>query len=190
MGFKIGERVVVWDDSYSFSRNADFFENNKIDFKIATRYSYGTHPLNGDEGTVVAIGEIGLHNRYKGIVIQDDYDKCFLIGEPGLKSLEKEFKPYLECAEAGVGDYGTIGKETRLVDRYGRKLKVGDVVILCIGKRFVFPEAVIVDNNHGYCFPMGYSTFTDKEMLIKIRDCDEIPNGVKVENIEYVKEER
>lgn len=189
MGFKIGERVVVWDDSYSFSRNADFFENNKIDFKIATRYSYGTHPLNGDEGTVVAIGEIGLHNRYKGIVIQDDYDKCFLIGEPGLRSLEKEFKPHLECTETGVC-YGTIGKEAGLVDRYGRKLKIGDVVILRIGKSFVFPEVTIVEDICGCCFPMGYAIFEDRDKFVKIRDCDEIPNGVKVGNIKYVKEER
>lgn len=43
---------------------------------------------------------------------------------------------------------------------------------------------------NGYCIPMGYSTFTDKEMLIKIRDCDEIPDGEKVGIIEYVKKER
>lgn len=189
MGFKIGERVVVWDDSYSFNRNADFFENNKIDFKIATRYAYGTSPLNGDEGIVAAIGEIGLHNRYKGIVIQDDYDKCFLIGEPGLKTLEKEFKPYLECAEVGVGDYGTIGKETRLVDCHGRTLKIGDTVIIRIENRFISPEVAIVESGC-CCFPMGYTPFTDKEILIKIRDCDEISDGEKVGIIKYVKEER
>lgn len=190
MGFKIGDRVVVINDEYSFSANEHFFKDNKIDFKIATRYAYGTHLLNGDAGIVVAIGEFRFHNKYKGIVIQDDYNKCFLIGEPGLKSLEKEFKHHLECAEVGIDDYGTIGKETRLVDRYGRKLKVGDVVILYIGEKFVFSEAVIVHNNYGYCFPLGYSTFTDKEILIKIRDCDEISDGEKVGIIEYVKEER
>lgn len=190
MGFKIGERVVVWDDSYSFSRNADFFENNKIDFKIATRYSYGTHPLNGDEGTVVAIGEIGLHNRYKGIVIQDDYDKCYLVGEPGLKSIENEPNPHLECTEIGMVNYGTIGKKTNLVDCYGRKLKVGDTVIIRVINGAVSHEVSIVENQCGCCFPMGYSPFVDKKTLIKIRDCDEIPDGVKVENIEYVKEER
>lgn len=190
MGFKIGERVVVWDDSYSFSRNADFFENNKIDFKIATRYSYGTHPLNGDEGTVVAIGEIGLHNRYKGIVIQDDYDKCFLIGEPGLKSLEKEFKPYLECTKVWRVNYGTIGEKTNLVDCYGRQLKVGDTVIIFAKDGSASPEVPIVEDQLGCCFPIGYSPFVDKEMLIRIRDCDEIPDGEKVGIIEYVKEER
>lgn len=190
MGFKIGERVVVWDDSYSFSRNADFFENNKIDFKIATRYSYGTHPLNGDEGTVVAIGEIGLHNRYKGIVIQDDYDKCFLIGGPGLKSLENEFKPHLECAEVGIDDYGTIGKETRLVDCHGRQLKVGDTVIIRAKDGSTSTEVSIIEDQCGCCFPIGYSPFVDKKTLIKIRDCDEVQDGEKVGIIEYVKEER
>ena len=42
----------------------------------------------------------------------------------------------------------------------------------------------------GCCFHIGYSPFVDKEMLIRIRDCDEIPDGEKVEIIEYVKEER
>ena len=189
MGFKIGERVVVIKDEYSFRKNEHFFKDNKIDFKIATRYAYGTSPLNGDEGIVVAIGDLE-HYDHKGIVIKDIYNKCYLVREPGLKSLEKEFKPHLECAEVGIDDYGTIGKETRLVDRYGRKLKVGDVVILYIGEKFVVSEAVIVHNNYGYCFPLGYSTFTDKEILIKIRDCDEIPDGEKVGIIKYVKEER
>ena len=163
MGFKIGEKVVVYDDGYSFNCNEYFFEDNKIDLKIATRYAYGTRPLNGDKGVVVAIGELELY-KYKGIVIQDKYNRCYLVGEPGLKSLKNEFKPHLECKKAGVDDYGTIGKETRLVDRYGRKLKVGDVVILCIGERFVFPEIAIVENNCGCFFPMEYQAFTDSKM--------------------------
>lgn len=188
MGFKVGEKVVVVKDEYAFSNNEYFFEDNKIDLKIATRYAYGTSPLNGDEGIVVAIGDLECYD-HKGIVIQDISDKCYLIGDPGLRSLEKEFKPHLECTETGVC-YGTIGKEAGLVDRYGRKLKIGDVVILRIGKSFVFPEVTIVEDICGCCFPMGYAIFEDRDKFVKIRDCDEIPNGVKVGNIKYVKEER
>lgn len=188
MGFKIGERVVVVEDGYSFSNNEYFFKKNKINFKIATRYAYGTSPLNGDEGIVVAIGDLECHD-HKGIVIQDKSDKCYLIGEPGLKSIENKPNPHLECKDIGVDNYGTIGKETNLVDCHGRKLKIGDAVIVRIRDE-VSPEVSIVENQRGCCFPMGYSPFTSKKDLIKVRDCDEIPNGVKVGNVKYVKEER
>lgn len=187
MGFKIGERVVVFKDEYSFSNNEYFFEDNEIDFKIATRYAYGTSPLNGDEGIVVAIGNLECYD-HKGIVIQDISDKCYLVGEPGLKSIENEPNPHLECTEIGMVNYGTIGKKTNLVDCYGRKLKVGDTVIIRVINGAVSHEVSIVENQCGCCFPMGYSPFVDKKTLIKIRDCDEVQDGEKVGIIEYKKE--
>lgn len=189
MGFKIGERVVVFKDEYSFSNNEYFFEDNKIDLKIATRYAYGTSPLNGDEGIVVAIGDLECYD-HKGIVIQDISDKCYLIGEPGLKSLEKEFKPHLECAKIWKVNYGTIGKKTNLVDCHGRQLKVGDTVIIRAKDGSTSPEVPIIEDQCGCCFPIGYSPFVDKKNLIKIRVCDEVKDGEKVGIIEYVKEER
>lgn len=187
MGFKIGDRVVVIKDEYSFRKNEHFFKDNKIDFKIATRYAYGTSPLNGDEGIVVAIGDL-RHYDHKGIAIKDIYDKCYLVGEPGLKSIENEFKPHLECTKFFKVNYGTIGKQTNLVDCYERPLKVGDTVIIRAKDGSTSTEVPIVEDQLGCCFPIGYSPFVDKEMLIRIRDCDEIPDGENVGIIKYVKE--
>lgn len=192
MGFKVGDIVEVIDNGYSFTNNEYFFIENKIALKTATRYIYGSLPPNGLTGRIVAIGDLEFYD-YKGIVIQDDTNRemCCLVGEPGLKFLKKnEFKPHLECTKVFKVNYGTIGKQTNLVDCYGRPLKVGDTVIIRAKDGSASPEVPIVEDQLGCCFPIGDSPFVDKEMLIMIRDCDKISDGEKVGIIKYVKEER
>lgn len=115
---------------------------------------------------------------------------CCLVGEPGLKFIENGFKPHLQCTKVWEVNYGTIKKNTNLVDCHGRPLKVGDTVIVRAKDGSVSTEVPIVEDQLGCCFPIGYSPFVDKEMLIRIRDCDEIPDGEKVGIIKYVKEKR
>lgn len=139
-------------------------------------------------------GNLGFYSA-AGIAFQR------LIGEENIKDSKEKFKPYLESSRGGK--YGYIGDSTEIEDVLGLKMRIGDTVDLyyftAVGCEYRGEFPIV--SKQGTPFVMGLldcefengvsnSFICGQFKIVTNRGFEEIPDGTRINSVEYVKKER
>lgn len=83
---KVGDMVEVVNNGQTYSTYTDWCYKN-LPFNLVKQYDYSVTPYTGTVGKVVCIAPHLLDNNSKIVAIQDNRNRIYLIGEPGLKKV-------------------------------------------------------------------------------------------------------
>ena len=167
----IGTKVRVIDDEYSYGFKCKCYDDDIWVFNEEDLQEIGTHTITlslSDTKSTMSDGDKTVEvNRY----YTDKYDE-----QQTIKELTKKFyakpkkKVKMLCISTGK-KYGIIGEETDLIDSFGEKLYIGDIVKASYNG--YVSQNPIAKNDSGYIV-MGHAIMTHDLITCKIKSYKDI----------------